>query len=137
MTEDRSGAPAPARKVVIVDDSATLVRQLKAFLETELGYEVLATGSDGVQALELYRAYRPDLITLDITMPRKDGMAALEEILAEFPSANVMMISAIRGPEMSKCLKAGAKAYMEKPLRFQDSEYVRDFKESLDEVFGG
>lgn len=126
-----------AKRVIIVDDSATLARQLKAFLEDQMGYEVVATGADGLQALELYREHRPDLITLDITMPRKDGQAALEEILAEFPDANVMMISAIRGPEMAKCLMAGAKAYMEKPLLFSDARYVADFKASLDEVFSG
>lgn len=123
------------KRVIIVDDSATLVRQLKDFLQDKMGYDVVATGSDGVQALELYREFRPDLITLDITMPRKDGQAALEELLAEFPDANVMMISAIRGPEMAKCLMAGAKAYMEKPLLFNDSRYVSDFKASLEEVF--
>lgn len=123
------------KRVIIVDDSATLVRQLKDFLQDKLGYDVVATGSDGVQALELYREFRPDLITLDITMPRKDGQAALEELLAEFPDANVMMISAVRGPEMAKCLMAGAKAYMEKPLLFNDSRYVSDFKASLEEVF--
>ena len=124
-----------AKRVIIVDDSATLVRQLKAFLIEEMGYDVVATGSDGVQALELYRDHKPDLITLDITMPRKDGQAALEEILEEFPDANVMIISAIRGPEMAKCLMAGAKAYMEKPLLFNNSRYVQDFKDSLEEVF--
>lgn len=123
------------KRVIIVDDSATLVRQLKDFLQDKMGYDVVATGSDGVQALELYREFRPDLITLDITMPRKDGQAALEELLAEFPDANVMMISAIRGPEMAKCLMAGAKAYMEKPLLFTDPRYVSDFKASLEEVF--
>lgn len=124
-----------SRKVVIVDDSQTLVRQLQAFLEDNLGYRVVATGSDGAEAVELYRRHRPDLMTLDITMPNKDGQAALEEILAEFPDARVMMISAIRGPEMAKCLVAGAKAYMEKPLLLGDARYVEDFKASLEEVF--
>lgn len=124
-----------SKRVIIVDDSASLTRQLKAFLEEQMGYQVVATGSDGVQAVELYRAHKPDLITLDITMPRKDGQEALDDILAEFPDANVMMISAIRGPEMAKCLMAGAKAYMEKPLLLNDTRYVADFKASLEEVF--
>jgi two-component system, chemotaxis family, chemotaxis protein CheY len=126
-----------AKRVVIVDDSATLARQLKTFLEDEMDCEVVATGSDGVQALELYRVHRPDLITLDITMPRKDGQAALEDILEEFPDAKVMMISAIRGSEMAKCLMAGAKAYVEKPLLFGDARYVADFRANLREVFAG
>jgi two-component system chemotaxis response regulator CheY len=125
-----------SKRVIVVDDSQTLVRQLKAFMEEKLGHRVVATGCDGVQAVELFRAHRPDLITLDITMPIKDGHTALEEILAEFPDARVMMISAIRGPEMAKCLMAGAKAYMEKPLLLNDARYVEDFKASLEEVFG-
>jgi hypothetical protein len=55
--------------------------------------------------------------------------------MEENPDANVMMISAIRGPEMTKCIKLGAKAYMEKPLLFNDEQFVRDFKASLAEVF--
>lgn len=124
-----------AKRVVIVDDSATLVRLLTAFLEDQMGYKVVATGSDGAQAVELFRKHEPDLITLDITMPRKSGQAALEEILEEFPGGNVMVISAIRGPEISKCLMAGAKAYMKKPLLFGDAKYEADFKASLQEVF--
>lgn len=124
-----------SKKVVIIDDSASLTKQLKGFLEKEMGFAVVATGGDGVQAVELYRQHRPDLITLDITMPKRDGMQALSLILEEFPDANVMMISAIRGPEMARCLMTGAKAYMEKPLLFNDPRFVEDFKASLNEVF--
>ena len=124
-----------AKRVVIVDDAATLARQLKLFFEEVMGYEVVAIGADGIQAVDLYRSHRPDLITLDITMPLKDGEAALKEILAEFPDARIMMISAIRGPEITKCLMAGALAYMEKPLLFKDPRFVKDFKASLEEVF--
>lgn len=124
-----------SKQVVLVDDSASLLKQLKAFMEEQMGYQVLATGCDGVEAVELYRLHRPDLITLDITMPRKDGLQALSEILREFPDANVMMISAIRGPEMARCIMAGAKAYMEKPLLLHDSRFVADFRQSLEEVF--
>lgn len=124
------------KKIVIVDDSIFLIKQLSAFFEAAMGYKVVGTGENGIQAVSLYREHRPDLITLDITMPHKDGVEALTEIMAEFPEANVMMISAIRGQEMTKCLKIGAKAYMEKPLLFNDNQFIRDFKASLREVFG-
>ena len=123
------------KKIVIVDDSIFLIKQLTAFFEVAMGYQVVANGSDGNAAVNLYRTHKPDLITLDITMPNKDGMETLGEILEEFPDANVMMISAIRGQEMTKCIKMGAKAYMEKPLLFNDEQFVRDFKASLAEVF--
>jgi two-component system chemotaxis response regulator CheY len=124
-----------SKRIVIVDDSIFLIKQLTAFMEVAMGYQVVGTGSDGNQAVALYRQHKPDLITLDITMPNKDGMEALTEIMEEFPDANVMMISAIRGQEMTKCIKIGAKAYMEKPLLFNDEQFVRDFKASLAEVF--
>lgn len=125
-----------SKRIVIVDDSIFLIRQLTAFFEADMGYTVVGAGSDGYQAVALYREHRPDLITLDITMPGKDGMEALAEIMEEFPDANVMMISAIRGQEMTKCIKIGAKAYMEKPLMFGDEQFVGEFKASLAETFG-
>jgi two-component system chemotaxis response regulator CheY len=123
------------KRIVIVDDSVFLIKQLTAFMEVAMGYQVVGTGSDGNQAVELYRTHKPDLITLDITMPLKNGMEALTEILREFPEAKVMMISAIRGQEMTRCIKIGAKAYMEKPLLFNEEQFVQDFKASLAEVF--
>lgn len=124
-----------SKRIVIVDDSIFLIQQLKNFLEG-LGFQVVGTGTDGYQAVALYREHKPDLITLDITMPNKDGMEALAEIMDEFPDANVMMISAIQGQEMTKCIKIGAKAYMEKPLLFNDGQFVSDFRISLAEIFG-
>ena len=124
-----------SKRIVIVDDSIFLIKQLTAFLEVAMGYTVVAAGNDGNQAVDLYRKHKPDLITLDISMPIKDGVEALAEIMEANPEANVMMISAIRGPEMTKCIKTGARAYMEKPLLFNDDQFVRDFKASLAEVF--
>ncbi len=124
-----------SKRIVIIDDSIFLIKQLTAFFEAVMGYKVVATGCDGFQALPLYAEHKPDLITLDITMPHKDGVAALTEIMAAHPQARVMMISAVRGPEMTKCLKIGARAYMEKPLLFNDDQFVSEFKASLGEVF--
>ncbi|MEO7423670.1 MAG: response regulator [Fibrobacteria bacterium] len=123
------------KRIIIIDDSIFLVNQLTVFLEAVLGHTVVATGNDGNQAVALYEKHKPDLITLDITMPVMDGVEALGEILVRHPAANVMMISAVRGPEMAKCLKMGAKTYMEKPLLFNDEQFVEDFKETLAEIF--
>ncbi|MBW8886217.1 MAG: response regulator [Fibrobacteres bacterium] len=125
------------RKVVIVDDSKFLLSALKDFFqEGQIGeYEVVATGSNGVQAVDLYRRHRPDLMTLDITMPVKDGKTALAEILKEFPTARVLMISALTGSSVLECVKIGAKGYIEKPLRFEDEDFRKDFSETLEEVF--
>jgi len=121
--------------VVIVDDSKFLIKQIVDFFEKQLGFSVLETGSDGNEAIELYRKHKPDLITLDITMPNKTGADAMKEIVQEFPNANVLMISAVRGDAMLECMNAGAKGYIEKPLKFNDPEFVTDFKDTVDEIF--
>lgn len=123
------------RTVVIVDDSKFLIRQIAQFFETELGFSVLATGTDGNDALELYRTHKPDLITLDISMPNKSGEEAMKEILKENPQANIVMISAVRGDAMLECLSNGAKGYIEKPLKFNDREFIDDFKDTINEIF--
>jgi two-component system chemotaxis response regulator CheY len=96
---------------------------------------VAAAGSDGNEAVDLYRKHKPDLITLDISMPNKDGQQAMKEIYAEFPNANILMISAVRGDTMLECMKLGAKGYIEKPLKFTDAEFVKDFQETVEEIF--
>lgn len=122
------------KSVVIVDDSKFIVRMLQDFFQNVMGYEVLATGCNGIQAVELYHKHRPDLLTLDLTMPIKDGRTALGEILGEHPEARIMVISALDDSSMLECIKMGAKAYMEKPLQLDDEEYRRDFQETLEEV---
>lgn len=124
-----------AKTVVIVDDSKFLIKQIAQFFEKNLGFQVVATGFDGNEAVELYKKHKPDLITLDITMPNKDGQEAMKEIYAEFPDANVLMISAVRGDAMLECMNMGAKGYIEKPLKFTDPEFVKDFQETVEEIF--
>ena len=122
------------RSVVIVDDSKFQTLQLGRFFSEAMGFRVLATGEDGEQAVELYRAHRPDLLTMDLTMPRLDGRGALEQIFAEFPTARALMISAVKGPLLLDCLALGAKGYMEKPLRFDKDDFVRDFRATVEEI---
>jgi two-component system, chemotaxis family, chemotaxis protein CheY len=124
-----------SKTVVIVDDSKFLIKQIVDFFENQLGFQVIATGIDGNEAVELYKTHKPDLITLDITMPNKDGIDALKEIIVAFPAAKILMISAVRGSAMLECMNAGAKGYVEKPLKFSDNEFVNDFKETVNEVF--
>lgn len=124
------------RTVIIVDDSKFLIKQIVDFFEKQLSFTVLATGNDGNEAVELYRKHKPDLITLDITMPNKTGAEAMKEIVAEFPEANVLMVSAVRGESMLECMNSGAKGYIEKPLKFNDAEFVADFKDTVAEIIG-
>ncbi|MGM0442573.1 MAG: response regulator [Fibrobacterota bacterium] len=124
-----------SKRVVVVDDSKFLTKQIKKFLEKEMGYEVVAIGHDGEEAVTLYEEHKPDLITLDITMPGKDGQDAMEEIIEKDPDAKILMISAVRGDAMLECMANGASGYVEKPLKLKDADFVTDFKATLNEVF--
>lgn len=123
------------KTVVIVDDSKFLLRLMQEYFQEVMDFEVVATGVNGVQGVDLYRRFQPDLICLDLTMPVKDGQTALTEILAEFPAARVLIISAVGGPSILQCMKLGAKAYLEKPFRLEDEEFRKDFRQTLLEIF--
>jgi two-component system chemotaxis response regulator CheY len=122
------------RTVVIVDDSKFQTMQLGRFFADVMGFQVLATGENGEEAVELFRAHKPDLITMDLTMPKLDGRGALSQIIAEFPEARILVISAVKGPLLLDCLAIGAKSYIEKPLRFDKDDFVRDFKATVEEI---
>ncbi len=122
------------RTVVIIDDSKFQTLQLSRFFADVMGFQVVATGEDGEQAVELYKAHQPDLVTMDLTMPRLDGRGALTQILQDYPKANILVISAVKGPLLLDCLTLGAKSYMEKPLRFDKEDFVRDFRATVEEI---
>jgi len=123
------------KSVIIVDDSSFLSKQISEFFSSQLGFQVLATGKDGSEAVELYRKHKPDLVTMDLTMPNKDGKSAIYEILTEFPDARILVISAVKGTAVLECLNRGVKGYVEKPLKFTDPIFIEDFKLSVDEAF--
>lgn len=123
-----------ARTVVIIDDSKFQTLQLGRFFSDVMGFQVAATGEDGEQAVELYKLHQPDLMTMDLTMPRLDGRGALTQILLDFPAANILVISAVKGPLLLDCLTLGARSYMEKPLRFDKEDFVRDFRATIEEI---
>ena len=105
-------------KVLIVDDSIFVAKQLGQILSSE-GYEVVATAGDGKEGVDKYKELYPniDVVTMDITMPRMDGITALEQIMAFDNDANVIMVSALGKEELvKKSLMLGAKNYIVKPL---------------------
>ena len=123
------------RSVVIIDDSKILVRMLTDFFIEKMGFSVAATGVNGVQAVNLYRQYKPDLMTLDLTMPIRDGKSALSDILEEFPEARILIVSSITGSSVVECVELGACGYVEKPLRLDDDVFVQQFVTTVDDLF--
>lgn len=109
------GAPF---RVLIVDDSMFIAKQLGQILTSE-GFDVVGTAADGMAGLEKYKELCPniDLVTMDITMPKMDGVTALEKILEFDKNACVVMVSALGKEDVvKKSLLLGAKSYIVKPL---------------------
>ena len=105
-------------RVLVVDDSMFVAKQLTQILTSD-GYEIVATATDGKDGVDKYKELCPnvDLVTMDITMPRMDGITALEQIIAFDKNARVVMVSALGKEELvKKSIVAGAKNYIVKPL---------------------
>ena len=118
-----------SKKVLIVDDAAFMRMMIKDIL-TKNGYEVVGEAADGIQAVEKYNELKPDLVTMDITMPEKDGIAALKEIKATNPSATIIMCSAMGQQAMViDAIQAGAKDFIVKP--FQADRVIEAIQKAL------
>jgi two-component system chemotaxis response regulator CheY len=124
-----------ARTVVIVDDSKFIIDQLANHFKTKLNYNVVGTGYDGNDEVLLFRKHKPDLLTLDICMPIKDGKQAIQEVREDFPDARILVVSAIRGNSMLECMDLCAGGYIEKPLKLNDPDFVQEFEFTLNEIF--
>jgi two-component system chemotaxis response regulator CheB len=104
--------------VLVVDDSAFMRKLIAEMVESNGEYRVVGTAADGIDALEQIRRLMPDIVTLDIEMPRLDGLQALEQIMSEMPRPVVMLSAAgsERGNEMTlRALDRGAIEFVRKP----------------------
>ncbi|MBT9281446.1 MAG: response regulator [Hydrogenibacillus schlegelii] len=105
------------KRILVVDDAAFMRMMLKDIL-TKNGYEVVGEAPDGAKAVELYQELKPDLVTMDITMPEMDGIQALKEIKKIDPQAKVIMCSAMGQQAMViEAIQAGAKDFVVKPFQ--------------------
>lgn len=117
--EDPDRVPQLGRRirVLVVDDSAFMRKAVSDILDADPAIEVIGRARDGVQAVEMCRDLEPDVVTLDIEMPRLDGLGALERIMEECPTP-VVMLSAFTTAEAEATLKAldsGAVDFVPKP----------------------
>lgn len=114
------------KKVMIVDDGAFMRVMLKDIL-VKNDFEVVAEAVNGLDALEKYDTFKPDIVTMDITMPEMDGMEALGKILEKDPKAKVVMCSAIgHQTNVMATVTAGAKDFIVKP--FQPERVIESLK---------
>lgn len=104
-------------KALVVDDALFMRTMVKQILQKH-GLEVIGEGCNGIEAIELYKKFLPDIVTLDITMPEMNGIDALKEIMKIDSNANIVMISAV-GQEsyIKECIINGAKHFIVKPFK--------------------
>ena len=99
--------------IIIVDDDSLVAGALKTILEINEDINVAATGSDGLEACELYRKYQPDILLTDIRMKNMSGLEAATVILQEFPQANILLLTTFSDDEyIIKALRLGARGYL-------------------------
>lgn len=106
-----------ATRVLIVDDAAFMRMMVKDILSKN-GYEIVGEAENGLKALEKWQELKPDLTTMDITMPEMDGITAVKEIKKLDPSAKVIMCSAMGQQAMVvEAIQAGARDFIVKPFQ--------------------
>ena len=104
-------------RVLVVDD-AVFMRKVVSDALAKGGHEVIGEAANGLEAVEQFQSLKPEVMTLDITMPEKDGLAALKEIIAMDPQARIVMCSALgQETKVLEAIKAGAKDFVVKPFQ--------------------
>jgi len=118
-----------SNRILVVDDAAFMRMMIKDIL-VKNGYQVVGEAQDGAQAVEKYKELRPDLVTMDITMPEMDGIVALKEIRKIDPNAKIIMCSAMGQQAMViDAIQAGARDFIVKP--FQADRVIEAIKKTL------
>jgi two-component system chemotaxis response regulator CheY len=117
-------------RVLVVDDAA-FMRKMVSDALTGGGHEIVGEAANGLEAVQRFQELRPDIMTLDITMPEKDGLSALKEIIAVDPGAKVVMCSALgQESKVLESIKLGAKDFVVKP--FQADRVLSAISKALD-----
>jgi len=115
---------------VLVCDDAAFMRKMVTDALVKGGHEVVGEAGNGNEAIVRFAELKPDLMTLDITMPEKDGLTALAEIVATDPSAKVVMCSALgQESKVLEAIKLGAKDFVVKP--FQPARVIEAVDKAL------
>jgi two-component system NarL family response regulator len=110
--------------ILIADDHPLILAGLSSLLGAMPEFRLVAQATDGEQAVMLYRQHRPDVVIMDLSMPRLNGVEAIEQIRAEDPSASIVILTTYQGDEdVYRGLQAGAKAYL---LKDGDCEQLLD-----------
>jgi two-component system chemotaxis response regulator CheY len=122
-----------SRKVLVVDDSIAIARQLTKLVEGFGEFEVVGHAKNGAEAIKMYRAMEPDLVLMDIVMPMMDGIQSLRTLLKVDPNVRVVMISSLGGvgSKVEEAIRLGARNVISKPF---EPDKIRTI---LDKIFQG
>jgi two-component system chemotaxis response regulator CheY len=105
-----------AKRVLIVDDALIMRERIKE-IALKAGWQIAGEARDGAEAVEMYRREKPNLVTLDIVMPKMDGVAALKQMIQFDAQAQIVMISAVNQKEkLAECIRGGATDFIVKPF---------------------
>lgn len=118
-------------RIVCVDDHRVVREGIAAVLGRQSDMDVVAAGATGLQAVDLYRAHRPDVVVMDLQMPGMGGLEAIEVIRAEWPEAKIVVLTMYHGDEdIYRAVQAGAAAYLLKDAILDDlTRVVREVHE--------
>ena len=120
-----------SRKLMIVDES-NVIRNRITRGSSRMDFEVVATATNGMEAVELYKEHRPDVVTMDLTMPKMDGLECIYELTNLDEHANILVISALSDKATGiKALQLGARGFICKP--FTDEDLFEALEEMLEE----
>ena len=126
--------PATAKiRVLIVDDSASMRMLIRSILSADYAIEVVGTAEDGVEAIDMVQFLKPEVITMDVEMPRLDGIAALRVIMATAPATQVVMLSSLthKGAQTTfDALEAGAFDFVPKNANGFGAEIISKIKQA-------
>ena len=119
-------------RVLIADDHAVVREGLRGLISSEPGMEVVAEARDGLETVQRVRAVQPDVILVDLVMPRMDGIQAIGEITAEFPDSRILVLTSFADDDkVFPAIKAGALGYL-----LKDSS-PQELLDAIREVYHG
>jgi DNA-binding NarL/FixJ family response regulator len=110
-------------RIIVIDDQAVVRQGFVSLINTVADMEVIAEGTNGQQAIELYRQHKPDVMLIDLRMPVLSGVEAISAIRRESPAARMIVLTTYDGDEdIYRSLQAGAQGYLLKDVFFEELE---------------
>lgn len=119
-------------KLMIVDDSNIIRNKISRCGVESTDFKIVATARDGIDAIRKYNAFLPDLVTMDLTMPRMEGLECIEELISLNPELRILVVSALSDKATGiKALQLGAHGFLLKP--FSDQELLEALRSLMED----